>query len=103
MSVENRNPGTENYYSLWLCSDLFTLIRRIVWGYMPYLALDNDRNYYTVYIDWFDRSYKEPADMFAIALWQEIGFAIHLIRLGYMPFFRLHQDDGLEVNWKNEY
>jgi hypothetical protein len=51
--VENRNRGSAAYYDIFTNNNLFTYLRRIVWGYLPYFSFNQeDEDDLDIYIDW---------------------------------------------------
>lgn len=50
--MENRDRESAAYYDIFINHNVFSL-RRIVWGYLPYLSFNiEDESDLDIYIDW---------------------------------------------------
>jgi hypothetical protein len=50
--MENRDRGSAAYYDILLNSTLFNKLRRIVWGYLPYLIISIEDESLHIDIEW---------------------------------------------------
>lgn len=50
--MEDRSRGSATYYDIFINSTLSNKLRRIVWGYLPYLIVNVEDESLYIFVDW---------------------------------------------------